>query len=187
MIDRRQVPRAWVPEENENRLAEFRTKAGLTIPALGRMIGVSYGTIRGLELCQTSPTRYGDGKVKPWVLAACKALGKGLEDVFPHEFCTFRPLEMTTDQLEGVVFRRDEADIEDILDAREAIRILAGYNKRLARVMVLRSHDMTFADIAEIMGLSTERIRQMECKGMRYLRKELLGREAKVRKKKSRV
>ena len=163
-------PRAWVPEENENRLAEFRTKAGLTLPALGRIIGKHWRSIRDLELCQTSPARKGDLTVKPWVLAACKALGKGIEDVFPHEFCALRPEEMTADQLEGVLFRRGEAAIEDILDAREFIRILASYNKRLARVVALRSHDLTYGDIAEIMGVTTERVRQMESKGIRYLR-----------------
>lgn len=183
-MTRRQVkPRAWVPEDNENRLAEFRTKAGLTIPALGRKIGQNWNSIRQLELCQTSPTRYGDGMIKPWVLAACKALGRSVEDVFPHEFCAFRPQELTMDQLEGVVLRREDAAIEDILDAREIIRILARYNKRLARVMALRSLDLTFVDIAEIMGLSAGRIQQMEAKSTRYLRAHFSARKKKKGRK----
>lgn len=162
-------PRSWVPEDSENRLAEFRVAEGLTLAEMGRRVGVSPETIRGLELHRTGPTTKG-GIVKPWVRRACAVLRRSEEDVFPREFCAWRRDEFVVDQLYGTIMSREPQDIDDMIDARNAIRMLYRAKPRLARVLWASCCGYTRDEIGVAMGLSGGRVAQLEGHALRWLR-----------------
>lgn len=162
-------PRSWVPDDSENRLAEFRVAAGFTLAEMGRRVGVSPETIRNLELHKTGPTTKG-GVVKSWVRKACAVLHKSEEDVFPYEFCAWRRDEFVASQLYGALMRDEPQDVDDMLDARNAIRMLYKARPRLAGVIWASCCGYTRDEIGAAIGLSGGRVAQLIVHALRWLR-----------------
>lgn len=163
-------PTSWVPEFADNRLAEFRVNAGLTLTDLAKKAGIAgHGSIRDIELCKCPPF-YRDGKVKPWVVEICKIIGKRIEDVFPFDFCGINEEEIVNEQFFGTVHRAQDSSVEDVIDCRNIIKMLYERNKNQAIVMSMRAHGYTFEEISQHLSLSVERLRQIEAKALRVLR-----------------
>ena len=163
------TPRAWVPEENENRLAELRTAAGFTVPELARRAGTDYNQIRSVELCATGPY-YLDGRVKPWVAAACRVLGKQVWDVFPREACFLSSSDLVDSQIAEITQRNEHPDIESKIEYKEILGKLAAISPRGARAVQLHSEGYTYCEIGTAFGCSVERARQIVAVGLRRLR-----------------
>lgn len=163
------VPRSWVPADGENRLAEFRVQAGMTILCLAEKVGVASGTLRALELHKTAPANR-HGEVKPWVTAACKALHRAVEDVFPFEFCAWRQDDFVPEQFFGSLMRDEPQDVDEMIDARNAIRMLYKAKPRLAGILWASCCGYTRDEIGAAMGLSGGRVAQLEGHALRWLR-----------------
>jgi len=163
------IPKSWVPADGENRLAEFRVQAGMTLARLAEKTGVGPDTLRALELCKTAPANR-HGEVKPWVIAACKVLHKTVEDVFPFEFCAWRKDDFVPEQLFGSLMRDEIQDVDDMIDARNAIRTLYKAKPRLAGVLWAWCCGYTRDEIGAAMGLSGGRVAQLEGHALRWLR-----------------
>lgn len=162
---RKSGPRAWVPAEHENRLAEFRTDAGLTLRDLAEKVGKGWASVRAVELCESPPVDK-SGSLKPWVAGVCKILGRPVEDVFPHQFCAWRPDEFTPDQVYGSVMCREPQDFESAIDARRAIAVLAKRNQRQADIVWAWCHGYTYREIAEQHRLSAQSIQKIVQRGV---------------------
>lgn len=163
------VPKSWVPKDGENRMAEFRVQAGMTIACLASKIGVASDTLRFLELHRTAPTDR-HGNVKPWVIAACKVLHRAIEDVFPFEFCAWRQDEFVHAQMFGAFMCREPQDIDGMIDARDAVKALYKAKPRHALVLWAVCCGYTCDEIGAEMGLSRTRVSQMEGQAIRWLR-----------------
>ena len=172
-------PRAWVPTDHENRLAEFRTDAGMTIRALAEKVGKGLASVRAVELCDAPPTNR-DGSLKSWVAAACNALGRPVEGVFPHQYCAWRPDEFVPEQIYGAIMCREPQDVEDAIDVHMAMRSLAKKNRRRADVVWMRCQGWTHRDIASRFGISVEYARNIELRGLSEICK-LMGYDEKGR------
>lgn len=167
--EKRGKPTGWVPPDHENRLAEFRTKAGLTVTALAGRIGIGHASLRAVELGTVSPM-YPSGRTKEWVGRACDELGRLIEDVFPHHFCAWRPDELVPEQIYGDIMRREPPDIDDVIDARDAIRLLYKLNKKRALAVWMVCCGYGLDEVAHVLGVSKSRAGQIEAKGMRIIR-----------------
>ena len=167
---------AWVPPDHENRLAEFRTNTNMTITALAEKVGVSPTTLRAAELGTTSPLLQ-NGHTRPWVSKACDELGRLIEDVFPNHFCAWRPDELVPEQIYGDIMRRESPDIEDVIDARNAIRALYKRNKKSALAVWMMCCDYGLDEVAHVLGVSRSRAGQIEANGMRIIRQSFANKE----------
>lgn len=179
-------PTGWVPIDAENRLGEFRFANQMTIAELSKKVGVSMSTLRNLELHRSSAIDR-NGDVKPWVTAACKALNKTVEDVFPFDFCAWRPNEIVTDQVFGLILREEHGDIDDMIDVRNAMRRLYRMHPRRAKVLWARMCDYTHKEIGGAMHTSGERVRQIEIMALQWLRDNIAGWKPKPPEQKQKI
>ena len=166
---RKSGPRAWVPADHENRLAEFRTEAGFTIKDLAEKAGKGWASLRAVELCESPPIDK-SGSLKPWLADVCKIMGRAVEDVFPHQFCAWRPDEFTPDQAYGSIMCREPQDVDDVIDVRRAVAWLYKKKPRNAGVLWARCLGYSVVDIAAAMNLSTAAVSRLERIALRLLR-----------------
>lgn len=165
-------PRAWVPEDGDNRLAEFRTKAGLTLQGLATLVGVNYRSIRAIELCEMRPVK-SNGALKPWVETICRALSVSPELVFPFEMCSISDEGLTDVQMEGISRTERGPDLDDKIEYNQVLSKIYEINSRYAKIVKMRSENYEYEEIADAFGISMERARQIYAVAVRKVMAKL--------------
>jgi RNA polymerase sigma factor (sigma-70 family) len=148
-------------------------------------LGLNYATVSDLVAMRTSPIGP-DGQWRPIVLDLVDALGRAPEEMFHTQHLT--PL------IKGSVERKADAqEVFDLLNAPDAPEPIAALEHRelteavddaLSKLtdrerLVLERHTMggeTLDEIAATLGVVRERVRQIEAKALRKLRRPDMNR-----------
>lgn len=167
-----------------NRRLELR----LTLRVLARLSGVGLSTIGNMENLRALPSSDTADKI-------AKALDCEPNELFLEwQECFIRGRELPERKNEISIDKVDEVDEvkEEVTPLSESLPDLEGYigqmdlkdsiitvlatlKERERRVLILHmglgeEEELTLSEIGEVFGLSQERIRQIECKGLRKLR-----------------
>jgi DNA-binding XRE family transcriptional regulator len=190
MVSRR--PRYNTNREWENKVHKVRVEEGFTVVELAKVSGTNVTSI--CELCtgMISPLyQVGEraGHIKPWVIRICEVLKAEPEYLFPREIC---PLEdprlkrlggtQITEILIGEYSRNITLDLYfrslNPFIWRHIIKVFWSSNrrnsthyKRLVKVILMRFlANMTLDEVAIKLGVTRERVRQLESKMLRHMR-----------------
>ena len=176
-----------IPEYNitlkvrNNLLLQSFKDAGETVgPALANKIGIHYTTLCRYISLKTSPIDK-DGEYKDAVYKICDYLNKFPSDLWTEEQLT--PLEKSTveftttyDQMISYLPNGDDATlvIENEEFMNDMTVFLDSLPPRYKQVIDLRfgltGNEHNYREIGEILGITRERVRQMEAKALRKLR-----------------
>lgn len=162
--------------EYESPLNEYRVAMGLTHNELSNLSGVPKTTICGLASGMLSPIHEG-GKHKGQPKQAAKKLALALdvsfEDLFPRYFCRIDPQHNFTDeQIQDLVGARPIDGIAHFEDMEYVQRILSHLTPRQEYVTIRRIfEECSLSEIAKDLFVGIERIRQIEAKAIRKLRR----------------
>ena len=167
--------------EYENKVNELRVKKGMTCRELGEMCGVSGQYINELSLGKISPlwqVEGREGEIKPFARKLSQALGAPLHKIFPREVCGIDNIPLTDEMLNAETlseFTLEERDPAMYCERINEIKNLIKFVKKLRsreRTVVRRKYflDESLGEIAEIIGASRERVRQIELKAIRKVR-----------------
>jgi len=168
--------KAWVKPgwEYENKIAEIRLEEDLTLRELGEIAGIGPGSIQGLQQGYSAPF-YQSGQLKPWVEKICRFFKATPAYIFPREICEIARNEFSDEQLTHFMVGKHSRNgyDPDLWQLRErlfqVINSLPTGRHRL--VILLRFFkEMTLDETSEILGVTRERIRQLEAKALRMLR-----------------
>lgn len=169
-MKRSYVPRYSSKKEYESNLSEFRVQHGLTIKELCALAGVNQNTYSDLNSGVVSPV-YKTGIAKPSALKLAQALGADLFDLFPRYFCSINEHKeiskeeiinnwhvglVANDPLDDVLLK-EKQDI-----ANEVYRKIRPIYRKVLKLRIV--DELTREDIAKIIGVSIERVRQLEVK-----------------------
>ncbi len=143
--------------------------------------GMSYGMVNGLINMTISPL-LSDGSLRPDALRLCDVTNTIPDDLwssaqlFPLER-NFSDMEMDHEQVvallpdEGQTYSLDTSEIEQEQRASIIWEILSTFPKNEQDVMRMRYYeDMTLRETGEVLGVSCERVRQIEMRVLRKLR-----------------
>jgi len=153
--------------EPENRLREFRVEVGLSQVQLLEKSGVkaSQERLSNLEQGKIGAIHHRTGIVKPWIAKICEVLGKSFGEVFPREVCEFSRNELTDEQMIDITIGHPAMpENPNILKAIKTLGL------REQEVLMLRYYeDKTLEEVGEILGITRERVRQIEAIAFRQL------------------
>ncbi len=143
--------------------------------------GMSYGMVNGLINMTISPL-LSDGSLRPDALRLCDVTNTIPDDLwssaqlFPLER-NFSDMEMDHEQVvallpdEGQTYSLDTSEIEQEQRASIIGEILSTFPKNEQDVMRMRYYeDMTLRETGKVLGVSYERVRQIEMRVLRKLR-----------------
>lgn len=159
-------------KEYESNLSEFRVQKGLTITELCALAGVSQNTYSDLNSGVVSPV-YKNGTTKPSALKFAQALGVDLFDLFPRYFCSINEHKEISDEEiinnwhVGLVANDPIDDVllkekQDI--ANEIYQKIRPVHRNVLKLRIV--DELTLEDTAKIIGVSRERVRQLEAKAI---------------------
>lgn len=146
-------------------------------------IGISYAKLLALSNIKLSPIDE-EGNIIPEVLKLCDYLNKmpldlfSVEQIVPLKTNTAE-LDMSIEEVEMLMLpaseRQDPEQLLADMQVNNALRFaLETLTPREAKVLQLRfgvdCEDHTFEELGQIMGISKERVRQIEAKALRKLR-----------------
>jgi RNA polymerase sigma factor (sigma-70 family) len=172
----------WYDEsrEWENNLQKIRTDQYLTIKDISEKAGVPACMWGDLANGMTSPLWLGGNRrneIKPWVQKLLDALGCTFAEAFPRYVCDLERSGVTVEQTLSLslstLTRRQASAKEQHLEGlrRDLTRLLSTLRPReehVVRLVFFAGH--SFAGAGGLMGLTTERIRQIIQKALRKLR-----------------
>ena len=178
-------------KEYESNLAKIRVEEGYTVKGLAELAGCYPAAISGLQNGMVSPYytigRH-KGHVKPCVEAISSILNASLSQLFPRYICDinrFRGVEVpfVKCQMPGFLLGQwicnqstgnGKSEIIDFEIKGIVSRALATLTSREEMVMRRRfgigTSQSSLGEIAESIGATKERIRQIEAKALRKLR-----------------
>ena len=171
-----------------NHLVERREKLGLSAPQLAKAVGISYGRYNDYEYLRCTPmSRFRPGEVKESAQLLCDFFGVLPDELWPEQVlkvrCSVLRRKLDYDQMalmasDDMRARRllPDAAVEELEAARAVQKAVASIpNSRSKKVIEDRfgikdRQGKTREEVSEDMGVSTERIRQREAKGLHMLR-----------------
>lgn len=168
-----------------NLLMERRERAGITRRQLADMAGVSLTLISAYENIRNLPISRDGGAWKPTAIAVATALGVLPETIWTDDIMAVREpvAERILPASRLALYSVDEEERlalpspEDSASSEEiAVRVQRAVDRlpvRVAKVIRMRMNDMTLEEVADAIGVSRERARQIDAKGMRLLRNAL--------------
>lgn len=146
---------------------------------------LSYGLVNDLINMTSSPVRR-DGALTSTASKLCEALDKLPEDLwsntqlYPLEK-NFTELEMNEEQVMGLLHGPEPSpeELTNELEKNEIVqKVLSTLTYREQEVIDLRyKEELTLEEIANSLEVSRERVRQIENKALRKLRRNTRGRE----------
>ena len=165
--------------EHESRLSTLRIARGLTYAKLSTMTGVSKQQLACLSTGTFSPVDQW-GHLSRTAELVCLVLEATPEEVFPRYFCALNertdgvalentyPLWLYSD--DTVTHLTEPAD--RAAERRQEVNNILGRakTKRDRAILALRLQGWTLAEIGEDMGLTRERVRQIESKTFKEIR-----------------
>ena len=165
--------------EHESKLSEMRIARGLTYAKLSELTGVSSQQLSCLSTGTFSPVdRY--GHLTRNAELVCLVLEATPEEVFPRYFCTLAtrtdgvalentyPLWLYSDDTAAHLTEPADKAAER---RQEVNNILAKAKKpRDREILALRLQGWTLEEIGQDMGLTRERVRQIESKTLKGVR-----------------
>ncbi len=166
---------------NARMLRKMREHGHHTAADLSRASGVSPTEIGRLLMLKSGPINELNGDVRPSALKICEALNATMQDLWPASMCGYRaPLsgvevELTLGQVAGLLGQSQEDPTHAIENRDTLTRLYAVLNARERRVVDLRSQNETFEQIGKELGVTRERIRQIEFNAHRKMRRRGLA------------
>ena len=143
---------------------------------------LSYSALIGLINLKEAPLE-GSGEVRPFVVKLLAALNKELDELFTLEQCmslekNVTEYEIGYSEIEKFLPNYDPIRSIEKEDAREAMEkslsFLGDYDERELGVLKMRygfeGEPKTLQEVAELYGVTKERIRQIEARALRKLR-----------------
>lgn len=159
--------------EKEAALNEFRLSMGLTIREVCEQTGLHQGRYANLNNGTVPPIVEGgprQGQPKADAVKLAEFFGVGLDDLFPRYWCKFHELQLVPEQYDMLVASSE--DLEQVESAELVKKALPSLKPREEQVLIARFfEDKTFDETAERFNASRERIRQIEAKALRKLKK----------------
>ena len=179
-MNKRKRPRFNRKRESENRINEVRIEEGITGIVLANQCGVSSASIYGLANGIVSPV-YANGPyagtIKPWVMKICDKLKATPAYLFPREICDIKKNELTQAQLQDIFYSEQPTPFktwETALLGKQIRHLLETLTPREEAVVRYRfgfeEKEKTLKETADQIGITRERVRQIEAKALRKLR-----------------
>lgn len=165
--------------EYENLVNEIRVEQGYTLKELASLVGISGSHMWFISAGLSGPYHGRSGKLKEWASKLQTVFGYDLSEIFPREVCTLQTSNLTNYQLTNIAqgYEGDYyTDVETKVDRCERAAIVMGgihkcLTEREKKVLELRFYrNKTLQEIGDIIGLSRDRIRQLEARSLRILR-----------------
>lgn len=166
--------------EHESRLSEYRIAKGMTYNKLAELTGISTQQLACLSTGVFTPVDR-SGRLTRNAELVCLVLEATPEELFPRYFCA---LDQRTDgvALENTypLWLYSDATAQYLTEPadqaterkEEILNILAkAKNNKGRRVLALRLQGWTLAEIGDKMDLTRERVRQIESKTFREVRR----------------
>jgi transcriptional regulator with XRE-family HTH domain len=162
--------------EYESPIHELRGEKGFTVRELAQMCSCSAQLILNLALGISSPLDRG-GIIKPIAHKLAEVLETDLETLFPRYFCVIQQNDIVPEQLQDISISEYSSKYanpnDTCVEFTDALfEIIAKLPSMQRKVMILRFWEgLTLDECGKVFNLSRERIRQMEAKALRALRK----------------
>jgi len=170
-----------------NRILRAAEGVGLSIPALAKAIGASYPALNDLVNMTTSP--FGrNGDVYPWVERLILFTGVPFDELFSEQqrealVSNRSEREVDADEMFAFISASDRPQMSGpdyLAETAELSRDVAAVfesalSKRQQYIIDRRyglhgQDEMTYSDIATELGVTTERVRQLEFNALRKLK-----------------
>lgn len=183
-IDNRYGPRYNTLREYENLINELRVEDGYTIKDLSKLCNCNKSAMQGLSQGIISPTYVYSGKTKPFVKKLCMLFNVKFAQLFPFEMCFIKEEEYLTDWqmyffLTGDYTKKisncNDVSFYDLCALKKLLHkaIASLDDDRQQQILKFRFWDgYTLDQVANIMHVTRERIRQIEAKALRLLREK---------------
>jgi len=167
--------------EWENKLAETRVAAGYTLKKLAKAAKMkNYTQIISFQNGMQSPTYligFKKGTVKPAVINILKVLNVEFEDIFPRYFCDLKKGELINSQIKEILeseystYNRPNKKVFKkrlSLNLKKILSFLSPIEKNIINLRFF--DDMTLKQIANVLNITAERVRQIEARALKKLR-----------------
>jgi len=162
--------------EYENLINEVRVEKGFTLPKLAEKIGVTPSTMWQISQGYVGPISKKTGELKPWAKNIEIVLDTDLSCLFPREICDIssnnglldcQVLDMTNgDTVENPECYYHQNNFRGVV--KDALRHLSPKQEFVIKNRFF--NELTYSEIANMLKLTLERVRQIEKKAIRELR-----------------
>ena len=173
-------PRYNKNKYQENKLAYYRVKAGLTVKKLAELAETHTGYIANLQNGMMSPfVGRSQSEIKPCVKRILSILRRDIEEVFVRDVCAVNTKAFTDDQLLHCSCSMHSVTAQNPSEYGSSTvfwKVLArsGLPPKYMRILKQRFlNGDTFADVSKTLGLSRARVQQIEIVALRRLRRNI--------------
>ncbi len=160
---------------NGRMLKKMREYGFYTASDLSRATGVTPGEVGRLLMLRSGPINKITGDLRKGPLKICEALNSTMQDLWPASMCEYRApktdveVDLSLEQIAGLLDNDDDPMLAienmDILG-----RLYDVLSPRERWIVERRSREDTLGEIAKEVGVTKERIRQIEFKAHRKMR-----------------